>query len=258
MPGHPGRRLRVAPKANSRVGIAVRHEPDRLDRNLARFSICRGWRRERDSNPRYGFPYTRFPSVRLQPLGHLSKLVSRRTPSYIKTRARRAFAYIKTRHGASLRPQPPLQTRACRVFSRKTDARRAFCASAVPKCRRRSADCHRLPARALRNAAGGRHYSGGPAADNPPAALEPGRAYNLLLLFYLHNCASRKSTRKMRKRIASPAYTGTGAAGPVSGTRDVGRQRISAATGAQRRSRAVRHRLAVAGRQPQRGAARRR
>src|SRR5205085_699573 len=28
------------------------------------------WWRERDSNPRYGFPYTRFPSVRLQPLGH--------------------------------------------------------------------------------------------------------------------------------------------------------------------------------------------
>ncbi len=32
-----------------------------------------GWRRERDSNPRYGFPQTRFPSVRLQPLGHLSR-----------------------------------------------------------------------------------------------------------------------------------------------------------------------------------------
>ena len=31
------------------------------------------WRRERDSNPRYGFrPYTRFPGVHLQPLGHLS------------------------------------------------------------------------------------------------------------------------------------------------------------------------------------------
>jgi hypothetical protein len=30
------------------------------------------WRRERDSNPRYGCPYTRFPSVRLQPLGHPS------------------------------------------------------------------------------------------------------------------------------------------------------------------------------------------
>src|SRR3954470_14849757 len=29
-------------------------------------------RREWDSNPRYGFPHTRFPSVRLKPLGHLS------------------------------------------------------------------------------------------------------------------------------------------------------------------------------------------
>ena len=31
------------------------------------------WRTGRDSNPRYGFPYTHFPGVRLQPLGHLSK-----------------------------------------------------------------------------------------------------------------------------------------------------------------------------------------
>jgi hypothetical protein len=31
-----------------------------------------GARREWDSNPRYGCPYTRFPSVRLQPLGHPS------------------------------------------------------------------------------------------------------------------------------------------------------------------------------------------
>ena len=30
------------------------------------------WRREWDSNPRYAFTYTRFPSVRLKPLGHLS------------------------------------------------------------------------------------------------------------------------------------------------------------------------------------------
>src|ERR1700738_3763939 len=30
------------------------------------------WRREWDSNPRYSFPHTRFPSVRLKPLGHLS------------------------------------------------------------------------------------------------------------------------------------------------------------------------------------------
>ncbi len=31
------------------------------------------YRRERDSNPRYGYPHTRFPSVLLKPLGHLSK-----------------------------------------------------------------------------------------------------------------------------------------------------------------------------------------
>ena len=30
------------------------------------------WRREWDSNPRYALTYTRFPSVRLKPLGHLS------------------------------------------------------------------------------------------------------------------------------------------------------------------------------------------
>ena len=30
------------------------------------------WRRGRDSNPRYGFPYTHFPGVRLRPLGHPS------------------------------------------------------------------------------------------------------------------------------------------------------------------------------------------
>ena len=32
------------------------------------------WRRERDSNPRYRFQYTRFPGVLLQPLGHLSNV----------------------------------------------------------------------------------------------------------------------------------------------------------------------------------------
>ena len=37
---------------------------------------AKDWRRGWDSNPRYGFPYTRFPSVRLQPLGHLSSAVN--------------------------------------------------------------------------------------------------------------------------------------------------------------------------------------
>ena len=30
------------------------------------------WRRGWDSNPRYGYPYTHFPGVRLRPLGHPS------------------------------------------------------------------------------------------------------------------------------------------------------------------------------------------
>src|SRR5271166_3928618 len=34
--------------------------------------LLKTWRRDRDSNPGYPFEYTRFPSVRLQPLGHLS------------------------------------------------------------------------------------------------------------------------------------------------------------------------------------------
>ena len=43
----------------------------------ARGSVCtckglKIWRRDRDSNPGYPFEYTRFPSVPLQPLGHLS------------------------------------------------------------------------------------------------------------------------------------------------------------------------------------------
>ena len=35
------------------------------------------WRREWDSNPRYSLKYTRFPSVRLKPLGHLSAAIRR-------------------------------------------------------------------------------------------------------------------------------------------------------------------------------------
>ncbi len=37
----------------------------------------KSWRRGRDSNPRYGFPYTHFPGVRLRPLGHPSSPIGR-------------------------------------------------------------------------------------------------------------------------------------------------------------------------------------
>jgi hypothetical protein len=50
--------------------------PDKIrrDRHASTKSAAqgRGWRRERDSNPRDGYPPTHFPGVRLRPLGHLS------------------------------------------------------------------------------------------------------------------------------------------------------------------------------------------
>ena|ERR1700733_11937775 len=62
-PDIPRRRLdtthsRSTPRTNGESWITV--------------PLAWGWRREWDSNPRYGFPYTRFPSERLQPLGHPS------------------------------------------------------------------------------------------------------------------------------------------------------------------------------------------
>ena len=48
------------------------------------------WRRGRDSNPRYGFPYTHFPGVRLRPLGHPSTPRRRRAVRRISPRAAQA------------------------------------------------------------------------------------------------------------------------------------------------------------------------
>ena|ERR1041385_4378933 len=64
----------------------------------------RHWRREWDSNPRYGFPHTRFPSVRLKPLGHLS-----RCPLL---KARRRFG----KRGRSSRSEK-YRSEAMRIFS---------------------------------------------------------------------------------------------------------------------------------------------
>ena len=45
---------------------------DEIHKKRSNIRDIRAWRRGRDSNPRYGSPYTRFPSVLLKPLGHLS------------------------------------------------------------------------------------------------------------------------------------------------------------------------------------------
>ena len=56
------------------------------------------WRRGRDSNPRYGFPYTHFPGVRLRPLGHPStRCVDQREAGAIASAAPRAQAVLAAR-----------------------------------------------------------------------------------------------------------------------------------------------------------------
>jgi hypothetical protein len=56
------------------------------------------WRRGRDSNPRYGFPYTHFPGVRLRPLGHPSNAL------HVKARAGDSTSRGARASSAPLRP----------------------------------------------------------------------------------------------------------------------------------------------------------
>src|SRR6516225_381781 len=63
---------RVKPKEARYLGLFCRFL------NVSERGRTSRWRREWDSNPRYGFPYTRFPSVRLKPLGHPSGTVAAR------------------------------------------------------------------------------------------------------------------------------------------------------------------------------------
>ncbi len=84
------------------------------------------WRRERDSNPRYGFPHTHFPGVRLQPLGHPSqiRLSSASSPKFAAGRrasSANARQYSRRRRernpavdfsGATLGPPPAVKTLA--------------------------------------------------------------------------------------------------------------------------------------------------
>src|SRR5579864_9274983 len=61
-----------------------------------KFSETSFWRREWDSNPRYSFPHTRFPSVRLKPLGHLSGcLLLKATAAFCKREPRLRSIFLQ-------------------------------------------------------------------------------------------------------------------------------------------------------------------
>ncbi len=63
----------------------------------------RGWRRGRDSNPRYGFPYADLANLCLQPLGHLSGTRKRRIIA-AETRRRRAPGPDSAAHASEASP----------------------------------------------------------------------------------------------------------------------------------------------------------
>ena len=123
-------------------------------RQMTEHQICRGdWRRERDSNPRYGFPHTRFPSVRLQPLGHLS--VSGRKPGLVRF-IRISFCFLfgnhigpgKTQRFRKSRKRSSIATAALQYVSRQQLKYFCYCAGQV-MARLKSSKCRfspRLPA----------------------------------------------------------------------------------------------------------------
>src|SRR6185437_8876974 len=70
LPNYPATHRKRSGLSQSEAARIVEAEyPDVISR-IER--VKNGWRRDGDSNPRYPFGYTRFPSVRLRPLGHLS------------------------------------------------------------------------------------------------------------------------------------------------------------------------------------------
>ena len=71
-------------------------------------SSDRGWRRERDSNPRYGYPYTDLANQRLQPLGHLSAMGFITAPPLPSKGANRPRGRIHP-GPLGLRPAPPVR-----------------------------------------------------------------------------------------------------------------------------------------------------
>jgi hypothetical protein len=69
LPSGPGGICKLSSREDRRSHRENCRDPAGWERDAG---TARDWRRERDSNPRNGFPFTHFPGVLLQPLGHLS------------------------------------------------------------------------------------------------------------------------------------------------------------------------------------------
>ena len=89
-PGAPRRPVRPPYRCSlpglTRFGDTVARDPGSLLPAPAVAVRANNWRRGRDSNPRYGCPYTRFPSVLFRPLRHLSAISISRATSCDATR----------------------------------------------------------------------------------------------------------------------------------------------------------------------------
>jgi hypothetical protein len=85
-----------APQSRGRCESDCHTRPNRSIGTVGEGCFLRRWRREWDSNPRYGFPYTRFPSVRLKPLGHPSRALQCAQYSPARPRNKLAKRFAQT------------------------------------------------------------------------------------------------------------------------------------------------------------------
>lgn len=129
-------------------------------------SSVREWRTERDSNPRYAFTYTRFPSVRDRPLRHLSVHATSCAPPEVDPAG----------GGPDRTRRPPRQAPPTSPYRRRSHYSPEE-PHAVPE-ERRTADRRHRPARPVRAAA----HRRGPLRQRPPAeGPAPGRVRNRYL-----------------------------------------------------------------------------
>jgi hypothetical protein len=99
------------------------HNPRLLQKNkMMSVVYVSRWRREWDSNPRYSFPHTRFPSVRLKPLGHLSRcLLLKGQDDFCKRARPRGQRFPQPIEGTSEFTSPQARAAAMAMAGRKPE-----------------------------------------------------------------------------------------------------------------------------------------